>query len=270
MEQLARRYWPQIQGNATAVWVYPLGLGDLFRRARTSSTSRSTCRPANSPGGPMIRSRLVVTKQTPLARNGMVAAEHWRGAEVGAGILWPRRQRRRRRRGHGLRHDRRRAVHVHHRRLGHDARAPGPQGRDGGARLQRRRAAGGPRDAVHAGRAASRTASSRGRAPRTTAQRVRAPLGGRARLGGRTLPGPARYGTMELRDVHGAGHRAGPRRLRAGLVPGPDHGQVRRGAGAFPETARTYLRDGRSIYRPAGMRAGRSLDLPRPRPQPAS
>ena len=35
----------------------------------------------------MIRSQLVVTKQTPLARNGMVAAEHWRGAEVGAGIL---------------------------------------------------------------------------------------------------------------------------------------------------------------------------------------
>ena len=35
----------------------------------------------------MIRSNLVVTKQTPLARNGMVAAEHWRGAEVGAGIL---------------------------------------------------------------------------------------------------------------------------------------------------------------------------------------
>ena len=35
----------------------------------------------------MIRSRLVVTKQTPFARNGMVAAEHWRGAEVGAAIL---------------------------------------------------------------------------------------------------------------------------------------------------------------------------------------
>jgi gamma-glutamyltranspeptidase / glutathione hydrolase len=35
----------------------------------------------------MIRSRLVVTKQTPLAPHGMVAAEHWRGAEVGAGIL---------------------------------------------------------------------------------------------------------------------------------------------------------------------------------------
>jgi gamma-glutamyltranspeptidase/glutathione hydrolase len=35
----------------------------------------------------MIRSRLVVTKQTPLARHGMVAAEHPRGAEVGAAIL---------------------------------------------------------------------------------------------------------------------------------------------------------------------------------------
>ncbi|HEX6210515.1 MAG TPA: gamma-glutamyltransferase [Methylomirabilota bacterium] len=35
----------------------------------------------------MVRSRLVVTKQTPLAPHGMVAAEHWRGAEVGAGIL---------------------------------------------------------------------------------------------------------------------------------------------------------------------------------------
>jgi gamma-glutamyltranspeptidase len=35
----------------------------------------------------MIRSTLVVTKQTPFARNGMVAAEHRRGAEVGAGIL---------------------------------------------------------------------------------------------------------------------------------------------------------------------------------------
>ena len=35
----------------------------------------------------MIRSRLVVTKQTPLAPRGMVVAEHWRGADVGAAIL---------------------------------------------------------------------------------------------------------------------------------------------------------------------------------------
>src|SRR5213594_4573833 len=35
----------------------------------------------------MIRSRLRVTKETPLAAHGMVAAEHPRGAEVGAAIL---------------------------------------------------------------------------------------------------------------------------------------------------------------------------------------
>jgi gamma-glutamyltranspeptidase/glutathione hydrolase len=35
----------------------------------------------------MLRSRLVVTKQTPLAPHGLVAAEHRRGAEVGAAIL---------------------------------------------------------------------------------------------------------------------------------------------------------------------------------------
>ena len=35
----------------------------------------------------MIRSRLIVTKQTSLAAHGMVVAEHWRGAEVGAAIL---------------------------------------------------------------------------------------------------------------------------------------------------------------------------------------
>jgi len=35
----------------------------------------------------MIRSRLVVTKQTPLAAHGLVAAEHPRGAAVGAAIL---------------------------------------------------------------------------------------------------------------------------------------------------------------------------------------
>src|SRR5688500_12832430 len=34
----------------------------------------------------MLRSRLVVTKQTPIARHGMLAAEHPRGADVGAAI----------------------------------------------------------------------------------------------------------------------------------------------------------------------------------------
>ena len=35
----------------------------------------------------MIRSRVLVTKQTPLARRGMTAAEHRHGARVGAEIL---------------------------------------------------------------------------------------------------------------------------------------------------------------------------------------
>ena len=35
----------------------------------------------------MIRSMLSVTKRTPLARRGMVVAEHPRGADVGARIL---------------------------------------------------------------------------------------------------------------------------------------------------------------------------------------
>src|SRR3954452_14730883 len=30
MEQIARRYWPVIQGNATEVWVYPLGWSLFF------------------------------------------------------------------------------------------------------------------------------------------------------------------------------------------------------------------------------------------------
>jgi hypothetical protein len=30
MEKIARRFWPQIQGNATEVWVYPLGWNLFF------------------------------------------------------------------------------------------------------------------------------------------------------------------------------------------------------------------------------------------------
>jgi hypothetical protein len=34
MEKIARRYWPQIQGNATEVWVYPLGWNMFFAGQR--------------------------------------------------------------------------------------------------------------------------------------------------------------------------------------------------------------------------------------------
>jgi hypothetical protein len=34
MEKIARGYWPQIQGNATEVWVYPLGWNLFFAGQR--------------------------------------------------------------------------------------------------------------------------------------------------------------------------------------------------------------------------------------------
>lgn len=34
LEKIARRYWPQIQGNATEVWVYPLGWNMFFAGQR--------------------------------------------------------------------------------------------------------------------------------------------------------------------------------------------------------------------------------------------
>jgi hypothetical protein len=34
MQQIARGYWPQIQGNATEVWVYPLGWNLFFAGQR--------------------------------------------------------------------------------------------------------------------------------------------------------------------------------------------------------------------------------------------
>jgi hypothetical protein len=34
MQQLARRYWPAIQGNATEVWIYPLGWNLFFAGQR--------------------------------------------------------------------------------------------------------------------------------------------------------------------------------------------------------------------------------------------
>lgn len=34
MEKLARRYWPEIKGNATEVWIYPLGWNFYFAGPR--------------------------------------------------------------------------------------------------------------------------------------------------------------------------------------------------------------------------------------------
>lgn len=40
MEALARRFWPQIQGNATEVWVYPLGWNLFFAGQRLTDITQ--------------------------------------------------------------------------------------------------------------------------------------------------------------------------------------------------------------------------------------
>ena len=46
MQQLARRYWPLIQGNATEVWVYPVGWNLFFAGQRLVDITQFV---ANSP-----------------------------------------------------------------------------------------------------------------------------------------------------------------------------------------------------------------------------
>src|SRR5437867_8366961 len=57
------------------------------RRSSTSRSTRSTDAISLAPRQSMIGSRLVVTKRTPPAPHGLVAAEHPLGARVGARIL---------------------------------------------------------------------------------------------------------------------------------------------------------------------------------------
>ena len=72
-----------------------------------------------------------------------------------------------------------------------------------------------------------------------------------------------RWGTMELRDVLQPGDRHRRARLRGGLVSGADHGQASsRSCPCIPESARTYLRDGRFIYRPPSMQPGDRVVFP--------
>jgi len=45
MEQLARRYWPLIQGNATEVWIYPLGWSLFFAGQRLVDITQFVANP---------------------------------------------------------------------------------------------------------------------------------------------------------------------------------------------------------------------------------
>jgi hypothetical protein len=45
MQQLARRYWPLIQGNATEVWVYPVGWNLFFAGQRLVDITQFVANP---------------------------------------------------------------------------------------------------------------------------------------------------------------------------------------------------------------------------------
>ncbi len=107
-------------------------------------------------------------------------------------------------------------------------------------------------------------------AHRELRQRVRPPRGGRARLDGRAEPGARALRHDGAARRPGAGDRAGARRLRGGLVPGAEPGEVRAGAvGVSRDGAQLSSR--RPLQLPAGGdAAGRSPDVSGPGAQPGA
>ena len=207
----------------------------------------------------MVRSRLVVTKQTPLAPHGMVAAEHWRGAEVGAGILT--------RGGNAVDAAVATAVAmtvvepfmstvagsgtmlVHLARRGETVAL----NFNGVAPLAAHEAmypiAAGVSDGLFAW-------------PRT--ENSANEYGHRAVAVPGTLAGLAlaleRYGTMEWRDVLAPAIALAREGFETDWYLSQNHAKFQQELQAFPATAGTYLREGRWTPRPAGMLPGdRSL-----------
>ena len=209
----------------------------------------------------MIESRLVVTKQTPLASRGMVAAEHPLGARVGASVLAAG--------GNAvdaavatafamtvaepfmstiagsgtmLIHLARKAETV---ALDFNGQAPA-RARDGMFRV-----VGGVSDGLFAWPRVEGAANEFG----YLSVAVPGSVAGLARA-------LERYGTMELRDVL----RPAIALAREGFVP--DWYQALTTARyleelmAFPETARAYLRAGRAIHRPPSLEPGERVTYP--------
>jgi gamma-glutamyltranspeptidase/glutathione hydrolase len=188
----------------------------------------------------MIRSRLVVTKQTPIAPRGMVAAEHPRGAAVvatafamtvvepfmstiaGSGTM--------------LVHLVRRGETV---ALNFNGVAPLA------AHDSLYKVVGGVSDGLFAW-------------PRTE--------GAANEYGHRAVAVPGsvaglslaleRYGTMQLRDVLQPAIALAREGFETDWYLALNHAKFVQELSAFPGTARTYLRDGRWIHRPAGMLPG--------------
>jgi gamma-glutamyltranspeptidase / glutathione hydrolase len=203
----------------------------------------------------MIRSRLVVTKQTPLAPRGMVAAEHPRGAAVGATILA----------GGGNAVDA--AVAT---AFAMTVVEPFMSTIAGSGTML-----------VHLARRGETIALNfNGVAPLAAHESIYPVVGGVSdglfswprtenaanEYGHRAVAVPGsvaglslaleRYGTMELRDVLKPAIALAREGVEADWYLALNHAKFVQELSAFPVTARNYLRDGQWIYRPAGMQPG--------------
>jgi gamma-glutamyltranspeptidase / glutathione hydrolase len=203
----------------------------------------------------MLRSSLVVTKQTPLARHGMVAAEHPRGADVGATILA--------RGGNAV--DAAVATAIAMTVVEPFMSTIGGSGTmlihlakrgetlclnfNGVAPLAAHETmytvAGGVSDGLFSWPRTENAANEYGHLS------VAVP----GSLAGLALA-VERYGTMEWRDLLAPAIALARDGFETDWYLALNHAKAVEELIAFPGTARNYLRDGRFIYRPAGQHAG--------------
>jgi gamma-glutamyltranspeptidase/glutathione hydrolase len=203
----------------------------------------------------MIRSRLVVTKQTPLAPRGMVVAEHPRGAEVGAAVLA--------RGGNAV--DAAVATAfamtvvepfmstiagsgtmlVHLARRGETLALNFNGVAPLAAHESMYRVVGGVSDGLFGWPRTEDAANEYGH------RSVAVP----GTVAGLTLA-LERYGTMELRDVLKPAIALARDGFETDWYLALNHAKFVQELSAFPATARAYLREGQWIHRPAGMQPG--------------
>jgi gamma-glutamyltranspeptidase / glutathione hydrolase len=206
----------------------------------------------------MIRSRLIVTKQTPLAPRGMVVAEHWRGAAVGATIL--------ERGGNAIDAAVATAIAmtviepfmstvagsgtmlVHLAKKGETVAlnfngiAP-LAAHDGIYRI-----ASGVSDGLFAWPRTQDSANEYGH----LAVAVPGSLAGLALA-------VEKYGTMEWRDIVAPAIKLARDGFEVDWYLAQNQAKAAEDLQAFPETARTYLRQSKWVHRPAGMQAGDTM-----------
>jgi gamma-glutamyltranspeptidase/glutathione hydrolase len=203
----------------------------------------------------MLRSRLVVTKQTPIARHGMVAAEHPRGADVGAAILA--------RGGNAVDAAVATAIAmtvvepfmstiagsgtmlVHLAKRGETLCLNFNGVAPLAAHETMYRISGGVSEGLFSWPRTENAANEYGH------RSVAVP----GSLAGLALA-VERYGTMEWRDLLAPAIALARDGFETDWYLALNHAKAVEELAAFPGTARNYLRDGRYIYRPAGQYAG--------------